>query len=80
MSAVTNNTDARDRVVRWLEEHGISAEAVASKWEGEPEGDALDAEDTMAGTDDGSSQPAAPGETLPSSDAASNAANGDAPQ
>ena len=35
-------------VVRWLEEHGISAEAVASKWEGEPEGDPLDAEDTMA--------------------------------
>ena len=38
----------RASVVRWLEEHGVASEALASKWEGEPEGDALDAEDTMA--------------------------------
>ena len=50
----------RAPVVRWLEEHGISAEAVASKWEGEPEGDPLDAEDTMASP---ASEPSMGGET-----------------
>ena len=38
----------RAPVVRWLEEHGLAAEAINSRWEGEPEGDALDTEDPMA--------------------------------
>jgi putative mRNA 3-end processing factor len=29
----------REPVVRWLNEHGIDARAVSSRWEGEPEGD-----------------------------------------
>ena len=37
----------RDTVVRWLVEHGIEARSVASRWEGEPEGDGV-AEDEEA--------------------------------
>ena len=35
----------REPVVRWLREHGIAAQAVASKWEGEPEEDSLTADE-----------------------------------
>ena len=31
----------RETVVRWLTEHGVHAEALASRWEGEPEDDPL---------------------------------------
>jgi putative mRNA 3-end processing factor len=31
----------REPVVRWLREHGLDAEPIASRWEGEPEGDPL---------------------------------------
>ena len=65
----------RAPVVRWLEEHGISAEAVASKWEGEPEGDALDAEDTMADPGNGASGPTGGHEAQP--DAGDNSTDAD---
>ena len=35
----------RDPVVRWLREHGIAAESLASRWEGEPEEDPLTADE-----------------------------------
>ena len=38
----------REPVVRWLEEHGVRAQAVASHWEGgeEPEGEAVAEDDS----------------------------------
>jgi putative mRNA 3-end processing factor len=36
----------RDTVVRWLREHGREAEALASRWEGEPDDDPLADEET----------------------------------
>jgi putative mRNA 3-end processing factor len=39
----------RDPVVRWLREHGLQAQAVASRWEGESdEGDVIVAEEGVA--------------------------------
>ena len=35
----------REPVVRWLREHGITAQAVASRWEGEPEDDPVGADE-----------------------------------
>ncbi|HUF30727.1 MAG TPA: ligase-associated DNA damage response exonuclease [Gemmatimonadaceae bacterium] len=35
----------RDPVVRWLHEHGMAAQALASQWEGEPEEDPVSAEE-----------------------------------
>jgi putative mRNA 3-end processing factor len=35
----------RDAVVRWLREHGMAAQALASQWEGEPEDDPVSAEE-----------------------------------
>lgn len=35
----------RDTVVRWLREHGMAAQALASQWEGEPEEDPVSAEE-----------------------------------
>ena len=37
----------REPVVRWLQEHGVAAQAVASRWEGEPEDDPLGADEAM---------------------------------
>jgi putative mRNA 3-end processing factor len=37
----------REPVVRWLREHGVKAQAVASRWEGEPEDDPLGADEEM---------------------------------
>ena len=36
----------REPVVRWLREHGLEAEAVVSRWEGEPESEPMVAEET----------------------------------
>jgi putative mRNA 3-end processing factor len=38
----------REPVVRWLQEHGLQARAVASHWEGEPEGDPVVPEEETA--------------------------------
>ena len=35
----------REPVVRWLREHGIAAESITSRWEGEPEEDPLTADE-----------------------------------
>src|SRR5688572_13019554 len=35
----------RDAVVRWLLEHGVTAQAISSRWEGEPEEDPLTADE-----------------------------------
>lgn len=35
----------RDAVVRWLREHGMAAQTLASQWEGEPEEDPVSAEE-----------------------------------
>jgi hypothetical protein len=35
----------REPVVRWLREHGIAAQTVTSRWEGEPEEDPLAADE-----------------------------------
>jgi len=35
----------REPVVRWLREHGVEAQAVASRWEGESDDQAVDAEE-----------------------------------
>jgi putative mRNA 3-end processing factor len=35
----------RDAVVRWLREHGVAAQSLSSRWEGEPEEDPLTADE-----------------------------------
>ncbi|CAN5811584.1 ligase-associated DNA damage response exonuclease [soil metagenome] len=43
----------REPVVRWLREHGLQAEAVASRWEGEPESEPVvqDEQESVEGED-----------------------------
>ena len=46
----------RDPVVRWLREHGLQAQAVASRWEGESdEGDVVVAEEETVAVQDANS-------------------------
>jgi putative mRNA 3-end processing factor len=63
----------REPVVRWLRERGLRAQAVASQWEGEPEGEPIAADDAPDGgaTREAAGGPppdedAAPPEGLPS--------------
>ena len=39
----------REPVVRWLEEHGLEAHTLASRWEGEPEREPVSADDAAPG-------------------------------
>lgn len=45
----------REPAVRWLEEHGYEARAIASRWEGEPEGEPTIGGETGEGEEGGSS-------------------------
>ena len=54
-SGARDRPQYREPVVRWLLERGVEAHAIASRWEGEPEGDAeaeLDAEQRGAAVAD----------------------------
>jgi putative mRNA 3-end processing factor len=47
----------REPVVRWLREHGLQAEAVASRWEGEPESEPVVQDEQESVEGEGSEEP-----------------------